>query len=115
MVAISDFLFPGGFEEGLKYLSFHGHDIFCLQIQDDNDRSCDWKGDVELNCVESGSRQRVTITPREAKLYEQAVKDWNEDLRKTCARRGISLASTTPDIPFEAIIQAILRRGGLVA
>ena len=115
VVAISDFLFPSGFEEGLKYLSFHGHDIFCLQVQDEKDQRCDWKGDVELNCIETGSRQRVTITPREAKLYEQAVKDWNEDLRKTCARRGIGLASTTPDIPFETIIQAILRRGGLVA
>lgn len=115
VVVLSDFLFPGGFEDGLKFLGFHGHDIFCLQVQDENDQRCDWKGDVELNCVETGSRQRVTITPREAKLYEQAVRDWNENLRKTCARRGIGLASTTPEIPFETIIQAILRRGGLVA
>lgn len=115
VVVLSDFLFPGGFEDGLKYLDFHGHDLFCLQVQDEHDQGCDWKGDVELNCVETGSRQRVTITPREAKLYEQAVEDWNEDLRKTCARRGIGLASTTPDVPFEVIIQAILRRGGLVA
>lgn len=115
IVVISDFLFPGGFDDGLKLLQYHNHDVFCLQVQDDTDTKCDWKGDVELTCVETNQRQRVTITPREARLYEQAVADWNAGLKKSCARRGIGLASTTPEIPFEHVIQDILRRGGLVA
>ena len=115
IVVISDFLFPGGFDEGLKLLQYNKHDVFCLQVQDDTDTKCDWKGDVEITCVETNQRQRVTITPREARLYEQAVADWNAGLKKSCARRGIGLASTTPEIPFEHVIQDILRRGGLVA
>lgn len=115
IVVISDFLFPGGFEDGLKLLQYHRHDVFCLQVQDDTDTTCHWKGDVDLTCIETGQHQRVTITSREARLYEQAVADWNENLRKSCARRGIGLASTTPAIPFEHVIQDILRRGGLVA
>jgi uncharacterized protein (DUF58 family) len=115
IVVLSDFLFPAGYDEGLKLLQYHKHDVFCLQVQDDTDTRCDWKGDVELTCVETNQRQRVTITPREARLYEQAVADWNAGLKKSCARRGIGLASTTPAIPFEAVIQDILRRGGLVA
>ena len=115
VVVISDFLFPAGFEDGLKLLQYNKHDVFCLQVQDDSDTKCDWKGDVELACVETGQYQRVTITPREAKLYEQAVADWNESLKKSCARRGIGLASTSPAVAFEQVIQDILRRGGLVA
>ena len=115
IVVISDFLFPAGFEDGLKLLQYNRHDVFCLQVQDDTDTKCDWKGDVELTCVETNQRQRVTITPREARLYEQAVADWNAGLKKSCARRGIGLASTTPEIPFEHVIQDILRKGGLVA
>ena len=115
VVVISDFLFPAGFEDGLKLLQYNKHDVFCMQVQDENDTKCDWKGDVELSCVETGQRQRVTITPREARLYEQTVADWNAGLKKACARRGIGLASTTPAIPFEHVIQDILRRGGLVA
>ncbi|MEK6249163.1 MAG: hypothetical protein N2C12_13360, partial [Planctomycetales bacterium] len=88
---------------------------YCLQVQDKNDTACDWKGDVELQCVETAQRQRVTITSREVKMYEQAVADWNQNLQQTCARRGIGLASTTPELPFEMVIQDILRRGGLVA
>jgi uncharacterized protein (DUF58 family) len=115
IVVISDFLFPSGFDDGLKFLQWNRHEVFCLQVQDENDTKCDWKGDVELTCVETGQRQRLTITPREAKLYEQAVADWNESLRKCCAKRGIGLASTSPQVPCEAVITDILRRGGLVA
>ena len=115
VVVLSDFLFPDGFEDGLSFLQFHGHDVYCIQVQDENDTKCDWKGDVDLSCVETGATMRMTISPREARAYEQAVADWNESLRVCCARRGIGLASTTPERPFELVVQDILRRGGLVA
>lgn len=114
VITVSDFLFPGGFEEGLRYLQWNRHDLFCLQIQDENDQECDWKGDVNLECIETRQSRRVTITPAEARAYKAAVRDWNESLRNTCARSGIGLAATTPAIPFDATIQELLRRGGLV-
>jgi uncharacterized protein (DUF58 family) len=115
VIVISDFLFPNGFDEGLSFLQWHKHDVYCLQVQDQDDTQCQWKGDVELECVETGQTRRLTITSREAALYEAAIQQWNEQLRSSCARRGIGLASTTPDIPFDQVIQDILRRGGLVA
>ena len=115
VVVLSDFLFPGGFEEGLRYLQYHNHEVFCLQVQDENDTRCEWKGDLDLECVETGQRKRVTVTPREARRYEQAVVDWNEGLRQCCVRTGIGLASTSTAPPFETVIQDLLRRGGLVA
>ncbi len=115
VLVLSDFLFPTGFEEGLKYLQYHKHDVYCLQVQDSNDTRCDWKGDLELECVETSQRQRVTVSAREARRYEEAVASWNRDLQRCCARRGIGLAATTPASTFESVIQDILRRGGLVA
>ncbi|MFT5469720.1 MAG: hypothetical protein ACI8UO_004842 [Verrucomicrobiales bacterium] len=93
VIVISDFLFPSGFEHGLKFLQFHRHDLFCLQVQDEQDQKCDWKGDVNLHCIETSQNQRVTISPTEARAYEKAVADWNEDLRSSCSRRNIGLAS----------------------
>ena len=115
VIVVSDFLFPSGFDDGLKFLQYHRHDVFCLQVQDEQDQKCDWKGDVNLTCVETSQSQRVTISPAEARAYEKAVADWNDDLRSSCSRRNIGLASTTPAVSFEAVIQEILRRGGLVA
>ena len=115
IIVISDFLFPGGFDEGLNFLQWHRHDVYCLQVQDDLDLRCNLKGDIDLECVETGQRRRTTISPREAAMYERAIAQWNEKLSQSCARRGIGLASTTPDIAFDRVIQDILRRGGLVA
>jgi len=115
IVPVSDFFFPEGFEDGLKFLQWHNHEIFCMQVQHEDERRCEMKGEMELECVESGRRQRVTVTQHEARAYEQAVRDWNQELGRACARRGIGLVSTTPDVPFDDVIQRILRQGGLVS
>jgi uncharacterized protein (DUF58 family) len=111
---ISDFLLPGGYEEGLSRLQWHKHEVFCLQTLDDNDLRCEWKGDVTLECVETGRSERVTISPREAKLYEDAIAEWNLSLKQTCAKRGLGFLSTNTDVSFESVITDLLRRGGLV-
>jgi hypothetical protein len=115
VLVISDFFFPKGFEEGLRFLQWSGHDVFALQVNDPADLECPWLGDLEIECVETSAHQRVTITEKEARIYQEAVATWNETLRNECARRGIGLASTTSDVPFEVVIQAMLRKGGLVA
>lgn len=115
VVPISDFLFPGGFETGLSLLRYANHEVFAIQVQDDGDRRCDLRGDIDLVCVETGSHRRVTVTPREKQLYEAAVAQWNEQLRTVCARRAIGLTAISTDVPFDQIISRILRRGGLVA
>jgi len=115
VIAVSDFFFPGGFAEGLKFLQWNRHDLFCIQVQDREDRTCRLKGDVELECIESGQLRKLTITGAEARAYEQAVTDWNEGLSDFCASRGIGLVTTTTEVPFDEIIQGILRRGGLVS
>jgi uncharacterized protein (DUF58 family) len=115
VLVISDFLFPDGYSEGMKFLQWSGHDVFALQVHDPADLDCPWLGDLEIECVETAATRRVTISEKEAKIYRDAIAAWNEDLRTECARRGIGLASTTSDVPFEAVIQSMLRKGGLVA
>ncbi len=115
VLPISDFFFPGGFERGLSLLNYSRHEVYCIQVQDEADRRCTLRGDADLACVETGARKRVTITPAIAKAYENAVGDWNESLRLACARQGIGLSSITTEVPFDQVVQQILRRGGLVA
>jgi uncharacterized protein (DUF58 family) len=115
VIILSDFLFPQGFEDGLQYLQYNNHEIYCLQIQDENDTQCPWKGDIELECVETGKRRQLTVTPREARRYRQAIADWNDHLRTFCAKCGIGITSTSTEPPFETVVQNMLRRGGLVS
>ena len=111
-VLISDFFTPAGYQDGLSILQWCKHDVFCLQVLDPAELSCPWKGDIELECVETSARRQITISPVEAARYSRAVADWNNNLQRECARREIGFARAGIDIPFEDIIQKILRRGG---
>lgn len=115
VLIVSDFLFPGGYSEGLKFLQWSGHDVFALQVHDPADLTCSHLGDLEIACVETAARERITVTEKEARLYQETIAAWNADLRAECVRRGVGLASTTSAVPFEVVIQSMLRKGGLVA
>ncbi len=115
VLLISDFFCPGGYEEALSYLSWAGHEVFCLQLLHPDDLAWDWTGDCDLACVESGAHRRMTITAADARRFEQAVREWNDGLERCCRARSIGLASTRTTHAFEDILLDLLRRGGLVA
>ena len=114
VLVISDFLFPGGFEEGLNILQWRKHDVFCLQTLAESDLKWDWTGDCDLTCVESSRSRRLTITAADARRYEEAVAQWNDDFVRACKKRGIGMASTLSHEPSDGVIRDILRRGGLL-
>ncbi|MGJ8672798.1 DUF58 domain-containing protein [Rubritalea sp.] len=114
VIVISDFLFPNGYNDGLRTLQSAGHDIYCLQIHDPADLKCDWLGDANLYCSETGDHQKVTITEAEAAAYTKAMKNWNDSLKTYCKRKGIGLTTVTSEDAFDDVIQGLLRRGGLV-
>jgi len=113
VLVVSDFLYPNGFEQGLRLLQGLKHDVYCLQIHDKDDLNCDLKGDVELECVETKQRQKVTISPKEAKAFVELLEEWNANLRQECRKRGLGHLSTTNIDQFEEIITGIIRKGGL--
>ena len=114
-VLVSDFLVPGGYSEAIKLLQWGRHDVFCIQTLDPAEMECCWKGDIDLECCESGERQKVTITAAEKARYEEAIRNWNAGLKQECARRGVGFVQAFSDVPFDRVVEVILRKGGLVA
>ena len=114
-IVISDFFIKNGYSEGLKFLQWSKNDIFCMQVLDPAELVCDWKGDVEIECIETAQRQNITVRKSDAEHYAEVVKEWNETLKRECILREAGYCSTTIETPFEDIIQYILRRGGLVS
>lgn len=114
-VLISDFLVADGYKKALDLLRWSKNDVFCIQVLSPEELQCDLLGDIEFECTESKTTKKVTISPNEAAQYVKLITEWNDTLKKECARSGIGLIQTTTETPFEEIIQKILRRGGLVA
>ena len=113
-VIISDFFVEEGYKKALDLLNWSKNDIFCIQVLDPAEVSCDLRGDIEFECTETKKTKKVTVSPVEAEQYTKLVLEWNEALKKECAKKGYGLIQTTTETPFEEIIQNILRKGGLV-
>ena len=114
-VLVSDFFVPGGYAKAMDYLTWNKHEVFCIQVINPDEQQCTVRGDVEFQCVETKAIKKVTVGPLEAARFAAAMKEWNEGLKRTCAGKGIGLVPTSTSIPFETVIQDILRRGGLVS
>lgn len=114
-VVISDFFFRDGFEEGLRFLKYSKNDIFCIQVLDPAETSCDYRGDITLECIESGEQRLLTVGPKEKERFEKTLQNWNIKLKNECARYEIGHVKTMTNIPFDNVIQKILRKGGLIA
>jgi uncharacterized protein (DUF58 family) len=114
-VLVSDFLVPDGYAEAIKLLKWNRHDVFCIQTLDPSELTFSLKGDVELEWMVSGERRKVTVTSAEIARYEILFKEWNDQLKQECARRGVGYIQAMSDIPFDRVVEVILRKGGLVA
>lgn len=115
VVVISDFFCPEGYERALSYLTWAGHEVFCLQLLDPADLTWSWLGDCDLTCVETGSHRRLTITQGDADRFAEAIQNWNAGLERCCKDRQIGLAATDTRAAFDHIVLDLLRRGGLTA
>ena len=114
VVVISDFLYSQGYQDGLRTLQGMKHDIYCIQIHDSADLECNWLGDANLTCSETGVVKKVTVSESQAAKYKKLMQEWNKSLAKYCRQKGIGLTAVTKEDDFEKVIQNLLRKGGLV-
>ncbi len=124
MVVISDFLIPGGYEQGLKSLAAAGgYDTYCLQIltPDEVDPSRQLGttggtllGDLRLTDIETGGATEVTITKELMKRYRERVQEYCDGLGRYCAARAMNHMLVTTDQPIEPLILDTFRRRGLL-
>ena len=63
VVAISDFLYPAGFSDGLRLLRWAGHEVFCLQTLAADDLSMELHGDTRLVCAETAQSLMPPFRP----------------------------------------------------
>ena len=111
---ISDFFAPD-YAVALGKLRASKHDISCIQVLSPSELKCDWRGDLRLQCVESGEIKTLTVTTKDAEEYDKLIRQWNEQLRVECLKKNIQYIQTNTEIPFEELVQHILRREGIVS
>jgi uncharacterized protein (DUF58 family) len=108
-VVISDFLDPGGYEEGLKALVGRGFQVHAVQVLSPEELAPATYGDLRLVDAETGGVQEVTFGKFRLRAYQQAVAGYVQRLREYCAARGVSFFSVSSATPLEELLLRQLR------
>lgn len=114
MIVISDFMFKGGYETGLRRLMTPRYDLYAMQVLSPQEINPDFGGDLRLVDVEDGDTAEVTISSALLKHYKRNLAAYCDGLKQFCTRRGANYILTNSGESMEMLVLNYLRKQGLL-
>jgi uncharacterized protein (DUF58 family) len=113
LLLLSD-LMDEGWAVGLNALAARGFEVSVLHILSPNEINPDINGDLKL--LDSETRAEIEITGEYdlVERYRNGLAEWQEELRRFCGARGMHYTPVVTSIPFEELLFARLRVGGIL-
>jgi uncharacterized protein (DUF58 family) len=110
-VVVSDFLDPGGYEDGLAALVSRGFQVHAVQILAPEELNPATFGDLRLVDAETGVEREVTFGKFRLSAYQKSVARYVQRLREFCKGRGVRFFSVASDSDLEDLLLKQLRAG----
>ena len=109
VIVISDFLGEEDWLKPLQYLADFGHELTVIQIWDDDERTPNAEGDLEITEVESGKQVKLTFDVRARGQYTAAFDEYCEALRRLALRNqgryaGLPTSTSVEDAVFGSLV-----------
>lgn len=114
VIVISDFLDPGGYEEGLRLLFGRGFETCIIQVLAPEELKPTVTGDVRLVDVEFGDTTDVSVGPALMELYDRTLNTFCDGLKDYVTKRGGTYVLCSTQTPFERLVLDVLCRKGMV-
>lgn len=115
LVVISDLMFPGGVEAGLRLARYHRFEPFLVHLLSDDELAPVLEGDLRLVDSETGSAVEVTADAAAAAAYARARDRYFDEIERTALALRVEYLRAATSIPFQDLVLRYLRRGGLIA
>ena len=108
-VIISDFFTESNWKKAVDYLSYKKRQVLLVQIMTPEEKDTAYSGRVNLIDSEAADdlderNMKMRITRGMQQAYEEALKDYTEDMSSFCASRGAGFISVSTDKPIEKAI-----------
>lgn len=113
-VVVSDFLFPEGYERGLKTLAARGFETTVIQLLAREELEPTLTGDLKLVDAEDGTVKEISVTASLLKAYKANLDAYTAGLRSFCLRYGMNYVLIGNDTPIEDTVGRMLRGAGVV-
>jgi len=113
-ILLTDFLYPGGYEEPLKRLLHLDLELYAFHVISPAELRPDLSGDILLVDVEDGSEVPLTVDDDVLDRYERTVRKYCEGVEAFCTRMGVGYARLEADTDVEQFVMGTLRRQGML-
>ncbi|HOB86185.1 MAG TPA: DUF58 domain-containing protein [Bacillota bacterium] len=89
-VVVSDFLSPGGYQEGLRRLLFARQEILVLHVACPEELEPEQRGPLTLVDVETGRKKDLEMNPWLLQRYRRTLESYCREIESFCRQRGIN-------------------------
>jgi uncharacterized protein (DUF58 family) len=120
---LSDFMFPEGVDQGLRYLGAagaEGFDVSCMQVLSPGEldpaieMDAGLRGDIRLTDIESGRASEVTVSAALLDQYRKRLDAHIESIAEACRIRGMRHLILDTSVPVDRVVLDGLRRRQIV-
>jgi uncharacterized protein (DUF58 family) len=114
VVVISDLYDRDGVIPALRYLRSRRHDVYVIHVMDQEEVDPPLRGDLRLVDSESGAHRDITVTDSLRRRYREAFEGHAKSVEAYCRGSETGYVRALTQVPFDALVLKILKRGGLV-
>ena len=119
-VIISDFLTESSWKKAVDYLCYKKRQVMLMQVMTPDELDPAYDGRVTMIDSESvdlsdPKNMKMKITRSMQLAYAEALKDFKEDIKTFCSKRGVDYVSISTDTPIEKVLFSELLKVGIMA
>ena len=118
-VIISDFMTDSNWKKAVDYLCYKKRQVLLMQILTPDELDPTYDGRVHLIDSESvdvadTKNMKIKITRSMQLAYEEALRDFKQDIKTYCNKRGVGYVTIRTDIPIERVLFSELLNAGIM-
>ena len=119
-VIISDFFTSSDWKKAIDYLCYKKKQVLLIQVMTPDEIDPSYTGrvnliDAEANGMDDARNMRIRISRSNQIAYQEALRDFREELRSFCASRGADFISVSTDQPLDRMLFKELLKVGIMA
>ncbi|MGN1061937.1 MAG: DUF58 domain-containing protein [Candidatus Scatosoma sp.] len=118
-VIISDFFTDSNWKKAVDYLCYKKRQVLLVQVLTPEEISPAYDGRVNMIDSESidaadEKNMKIKITRSMQKAYEEALRDFKEDIGSFCLKRNANFVSVNTETPIERMLFGELLKAGIM-
>ena len=118
-VIISDFFTESNWKKAVDYFCYKKRQVLLIQVLTPEEINPAYDGRVNLIDSESidaadDKNMKIKITRSMQKAYEEALRDFKEDIRTFCLKRNADFVSVNTETPVERMLFGELLKAGIM-